>query len=138
MPKLHFETPASYQEKIESAIYWEAPEDNSDNVERAGYRTIEQQVREMQLAGERLEDWRLAVYPEGTDVFKLDPVPVFGDEMEALRRFKDLQNKRENRNKAYEIERKNQEEIKAKEKLERDAPPPPPQRVVIVSEETKK
>lgn len=119
MAKLYFETPASYQEKIESAIYWEAPKDNSDIVERAGYRTIEQQVKEMQLAGERLQDWREATYPEEI-VNVLEPTPVFLSEIEIIDRFRQLQKKRE----AFRIDQENEAELAKKASEPKLAPEP--------------
>ncbi|WNK14916.1 MAG: hypothetical protein [Microvirus sp.] len=132
MAKYYYETPASYQEKITSAIYWEAPEDNSDQVERSGYRTIEMQVREMQLAGERLEDWRNAVYPEGINYNEMQSTPVFMDQLDVIDRYNDLQEKRKKHAKAMEIEYLNQIEIAKKEEEAKNAPPPEPQKVIIV------
>lgn len=109
-------------------IGWLAPEDNSDQVQRDGYRSVEQMVREMTLAGERLEDWRSAAYPAGYDWSGLETVPVFGDELDTLDRFRALQARRRARDEALEIDRINAEQLKAKEAADlaaREAPPEP-------------
>ncbi|WNK14750.1 MAG: hypothetical protein [Microvirus sp.] len=68
--------------------------DLPDLVERAGYRSIEQQVREIIDAGGRLQDWRSAQYPE-PDLSR--PIPVFLDVLDAHDRFRVLQAEREER-----------------------------------------
>ncbi|WNK13366.1 MAG: hypothetical protein [Microvirus sp.] len=84
-----FVDPSTYQ----PGKGWVQIGDFPDLVERAGYRTIEQQVRELQAAGERLEDWRQAVYPDAI-VNSLEAVPVFADELEVIERFRTLQARR--------------------------------------------
>lgn len=89
-----------------------------DLVERAGYRTVEQQVRELVAAGERLEDWRAALYPDVV-VNGLKPVPVFADELEVLDRYRKLQESRE------EFKRSEEAEAALAAKADADAKAPP-------------
>jgi len=69
------------------------PDDQTDFVERSGYRSTEVMVREMVMAGERLADWRAAQYP--MDAEFLDATPVFGDRLTLEDRFRALQLRRE-------------------------------------------
>jgi len=106
--------PASY---VDPSTYqpgkgWVQIGDFPDLVERAGYRSIEQQVREMVAAGERLEDWRAAVYPPEV-VASLEAVPVFADELDVIERFRTLQARR--------AEFKRMAELEAAQAAEREA-----------------
>lgn len=56
-----------------------APMESGDIVERDGYVPIEVRVAELQFAGQRLEDWNRARFPE--DVGPV--VPVFMDRVDA-------------------------------------------------------
>lgn len=56
-----------------------APMKSGDIVERDGYVPIEERVAELQFAGERLEDWNRARFPEDVG----PAVPVFMDRVDA-------------------------------------------------------
>lgn len=63
--------------------------EQGDAVERSGYRTLDDQVRDMVQAGERLVDWRTALYP-GELEDDGHPVPVFMDKLTAADRFSEV------------------------------------------------
>lgn len=71
--------------------------ETGDFVERAGYRTLDQQVQEMIAAGERLQDWREASFPgdeEFTTPVFMDKVDAFEHQRQIQLRFEALQEQR--------------------------------------------
>ncbi|WNK14787.1 MAG: hypothetical protein [Microvirus sp.] len=85
------------------------PDSREDSVERSGYRSTDQMVREMVLAGERLEDWRRAAY--SVDDEFLDVTPVFGDRVELEDRYRFLQEARARRKAALEVDELNARQV---------------------------
>lgn len=82
------------------------PDSLESQTERSGYRSIADQIEEMMLAGERLEDWRLAAlpFPDEFPEELMAPTPVFSDQMLLLERFQFLQQERERFRKLTEAE----------------------------------